>query len=78
MANALAFIGGGLLEGIGKGIVATGRQKREEVLEKLEHERDLERDENRFANQRGLLTQRLASDERLASEREAGADIRPA
>ena len=41
MANALAFIGGGLLQGVGEGIRETGRQKRQDVLDRLAHERDL-------------------------------------
>ena len=35
MANALAFIGGGLLQGIGQGLVETGRDKRERALKAL-------------------------------------------
>ena len=65
MANALAFIGGGLLQGVGTGIKESGRQKREDVLDRLAHERDLERDERR-----GLI------DEGLLNIREAGATER--
>ncbi len=58
MASALAFIGGGLLEGVGKGLAETGKQKREAVLKRLEEdraqERTLELEEVKQKN-RGLL-----------------------
>lgn len=63
MANALAFIGGGLLEGFGKGLaqqgIETGRDKRERALADLEHKRGLERDKAKLAGRRELQTQKL-------------------
>ena len=76
MPNALAFIGGGLLEGIGRGLVEEGKDKRERALADLEHQRNLERDEKRLEGQRGLLSQRLESDRDLAEKRETGATKR--
>ena len=38
MASKLAFIGGGLLEGVGRGLVLSGKQKREEALKRIEQE----------------------------------------
>ena len=38
MVSKLAFIGGGLLEGVGKGLVLSGKQKREEALKRIEQE----------------------------------------
>ena len=55
MASKLAFIGGGLLEGLGKGLVETGKAKREAALVDLEHKRGLKRDEKRLEGRRGLL-----------------------
>lgn len=55
MANALAFIGGGLLQGIGKGLVLDGKEKRERALADLEHTRKLDRDERQLEGRRGLL-----------------------
>lgn len=76
MPSALAFIGGGLLQGVGKGLVLDGKAKRERALADLEHTRDLERDEKRLEGRRGLLGERLESDRDLAATREAGADRR--
>ena len=63
MANALAFIGGGLLEGFGMGLaqqgIETGRDKRERALADLEHRRGLERDERKLAGQSDLLRQKF-------------------
>ena len=63
MANALAFIGGGLLEGFGKGLaqqgIETGKAKRDRALADLEHKRGLERDERKLAGQRELLGTRM-------------------
>ena len=55
MPSALAFIGGGLLEGVGKALVLSGKEKRERAHADLEHKRALERDENKFEFRRGLL-----------------------
>lgn len=63
MARALAFIGGGLLQGLGKGIAAqaieTGKDKRDRAIADLEHTRGLERDKAKLAGQRGLLERRF-------------------
>ena len=63
MPSALAFIGGGLLQGLGKGIaeqgIQTGKAKRKRALADLKHLRDLERDKTKLAGQQGLLQQRL-------------------
>ena len=52
MPNALAFIGGGLLQGAGKALLEeereTGKAKRERQLADLEHKRGLERDEKKL------------------------------
>ena len=59
MPSALGFIGGGLLEGFGKGLATqgleTGKDKRERARADLEHRRNLERDENKLAGQKDLL-----------------------
>ena len=55
MPSALQFIGGGLLQGIGKGLVLDGKEKRERALADLEHTRRLERDEKQLKGRRGLL-----------------------
>ncbi len=55
MPNALAFIGGGLLSGIGKGLVLDGKAKREAALKKLEQDRALELEGVRQEGRRGLL-----------------------
>lgn len=63
MPSALAFIGGGLLQGLGEGIakqgIETGKDKRKRALADLKHMRDLERDKTKLEGQQGLLTQRL-------------------
>ena len=76
MANALAFIGGGLLQGVGKGLVESGKEKRERALADLQHRRNLERDENKLEGRRGLLDERLRVEQKLAEERETGAETR--
>ena len=52
MPSALAFVGGGLLQGFGKGLVEqareTGKAKRERALEAIEQKNRLERDEKRL------------------------------
>ena len=52
MPNALAFIGGGLLQGAGKALLEEerekGKAKRERALADLEHKRGLERDEKKL------------------------------
>lgn len=55
MPSALAFIGGGLLEGVGKGLVLDGKAKRERALADLEHERRLGLEDVRQEGRRGLL-----------------------
>ncbi len=72
MPSALAFIGGGLLEGVGKGLVLEGKAKRERARADLEHKRGLERDENRLEGRRGLLSERLNRED----VRQEGADKR--
>ncbi len=59
MANALAFIGGGLLQGVGKGLALSGKEKREKALADLENTRSLARDAKQFENQQGLLGTRI-------------------
>ena len=80
MPSALAFIGGGLLEGVGKGLVLAGKEKREAALKRIEREGAqifaLELEGVRQEGRTGLLGQRLKSDRALASQREAGADKR--
>lgn len=61
LGRALAFIGGGLLEGVGKGLVLQGKEKRERALADLEHTRNLERDENKFEFRRGLLNTEIGA-----------------
>ncbi len=66
MPSALQFIGGGLLEGIGKGLVLDGTAKRERALADLEHRRALARDEKQLEGRRGLLDAgNIAAMERL-------------
>lgn len=66
MPNPLAFIGGGLLTGIGKGIAETGKAKRERVLADLEQKDRLELEEVRQEGRRGLLDEtNTAAMERL-------------
>ena len=59
MPSAFAFIGGGLLQGIGKGLVLNGVAKRERALRKIEQEgaqkRALELEGVRQEGRRGLL-----------------------
>lgn len=57
MPNALAFIGGGLLEGVGKGLVLDGKQKRERALQKIEQDRALELEDVKQENRRQLQTE---------------------
>ena len=61
MPSALAFIGGGLLEGIGRGLVLDGKAKREAALEKLEHDRRLELEAVKQKNRRLLQTEDRAA-----------------
>lgn len=61
MPSALAFIGGGLLEGVGKGLVESGKAKRERALADLAHTRALERDEKRLEGRRGLLSTEIGA-----------------
>ena len=62
MANALAFIGGGLLEGVGKGLVLSGKQKRDDALKKLDREHDLKRDTQRQESTRELMGIKLETE----------------
>ncbi len=59
MANALAFVGGGLLSGIGKGLAEQGAQKRERALKKFDEDnaqkRALELEGVRQEGRSGLL-----------------------
>ncbi len=61
MPSALAFIGGGLLTGIGRGLAEDGKAKRERALEDL-----------KFNRRRGLLTEA----QNRADKRQATADKR--
>ncbi len=66
MPSALAFIGGGLLEGVGAGLVESGKEKRERALADLEHARNLERDEAKLEGRRGLLKTEIGAREQAA------------
>ncbi len=59
MPSALAFIGGGLLQGFGRGLVLSGKEKRDAALKKLEQDsaqkRALELEGVRQEGRRGLL-----------------------
>ncbi len=48
MPSKLAFIGGGLLSGIGEGLVEAGEAKRERTLEEFEQKNRIERDERKM------------------------------
>ena len=70
MPNALAFVGGGLLTGIGKGLVLDGKAKYEAVLKELENDRAqkraLELEGVKQEGRRGLLdASNIAANERL-------------
>ncbi len=66
MPSKLAFLGGGLLSGIGQGLSETGKAKREAALKKIEQEGALERDEKQLEGRRGLLdASNAAANERL-------------
>ena len=71
MPSALAFIGGGLLEGVGKGLVLTGKQKYERAMKRFEQEgaqkRALELEGVKQEGRRGLLD---ASTPALTTRRE--------
>ncbi len=73
MPSALAFIGGGLLEGVGKGLVETGKEKRKLALAELDHKRNLERDDKRLEGRRGLLGQQIEADDARAARTDANA-----
>ncbi len=59
MPSALQFIGGGLLQGVGRGLVLDGKAKRERALKKLDQDRAqkraLELEGVRQEGRRGLL-----------------------
>ena len=65
MPNALAFVGGGLLTGIGKGLVLDGKAKYEAALKELENDRAqkraLELDGVKQTNRRELQTEDRAA-----------------
>lgn len=63
MPSALAFIGGGLLEGVGKGIVLEGAEKRRRAREALDRRHDLELEDRRQSGRRGLLRERLSAED---------------
>lgn len=73
MPSALGFIGGGLLSGIGKGLVLTGKQKYERAMKRFEQERAqkdaLELEGVKQKNRHGLLSQQqMNAMERLGVE----------
>ncbi len=55
MPSALGFIGGGLLQGIGKGLAEQGRETGKAKRERKLAELALERDEKQMEGRRGLL-----------------------
>ncbi len=73
MPIALAFIGGGLLQGVGKGLTEQGKDKRKRALADLEHTRNLQRDAANQRARRGLLDERLRVEQLRDKEREAAA-----
>lgn len=72
MPSKLAFIGGGLLEGVGKGLVLDGKAKREAALKKIEQEdaqkRALELEDVKHKNRRLLQTEDRAAQQKNALE----------
>jgi hypothetical protein len=70
MPNALAFVGGGLLQGFGRGLVLSGKEKRDAALKRIEDDRAqkraLELEDVRQEGRRGLLdASNTAARERL-------------
>ncbi len=67
MANALAFVGGGLLSGLGKGLAEQGKAKRERALKQFDEDnaqkRALELEGVRQEGRQGLLGTRIAADD---------------
>lgn len=53
MAGLLGYAAAGALSGLGKGIEADGKAKREEALRALEHQRGLEKQDREFAHRSG-------------------------
>ncbi len=72
MPSALAFIGGGLLEGVGRGLVLDGKAKREAALKKIEDDRAqkraLELEEAKQENRRELKSEDRAAQHTNALE----------
>lgn len=70
MPSALKFIGGGLLQGIGRGLAETGKEKREAALKKLDQDRAqkraLELEEVKQKNRRTLQTEDRAAQQKNA------------
>ncbi len=66
MASALAFIGGGLLQGVGKGLVESGKEKRERALADLETRLQAQRDERLQEGRKGLLRTRIEANKTAA------------
>ena len=70
MPGLLAFVGGGLLGGLGKGLVMEGKAKREAALKKIEQEgalkRALELEETKQENRRELKSEDRAAQQKNA------------
>lgn len=78
MAGLLSALGGAL-EGVGQGMVESGRAKREAALEDLRHQRDLERDDRQYGRQverEDLGYQREMARDEQKYERDLEADER--
>ncbi len=73
MASALAFIGGGLLQGVGKGLVESGKEKRERALADLETRLQAQRDERLQEGREGLLGTRIDANETAAEKADVNA-----
>lgn len=68
MANALAYIGGGLLAGVGEGMVMEGKARREEIMKRLD--REFQAGENEKNRQ---LTRDEGAESRRVTQEEGGA-----
>ena len=70
MPGLLAFVGGGLLGGLGKGLAMEGKAKREAALKKIEQEgalkRALELEETKQENRRELKSEDRAAQQKNA------------
>ena len=68
MANALAYIGGGLLQGLGRGMELQGAAMREAARDELRHRRDMERDDTRYGREREMADTRFGREREMAAE----------